>query len=171
MVVRKKYLVQKSFRIDKRLESDTYLLSELTNRSQNDLVNMAIDGFLQDNAEWILQNAIVEQFETVIDKTYEEYNKIFKMGGVEVVLDEEDLFYKIHVSVKRGNKSIDDEYEKLISVSNDGAEEELKEYLRYIASYIDPKADDSIEYMKTRVDYSDYIPSKRNLSKRKIEKN
>ncbi len=48
MIVRKKYVVQKSFRIDQRLEYDMSLLAELTNRSQNDLVNAAIEGFLQD---------------------------------------------------------------------------------------------------------------------------
>ena len=45
MIVRKKYVVQKSFRIDQRLEYDMSLLAELTNRSQNDLVNAAIEGF------------------------------------------------------------------------------------------------------------------------------
>ena len=48
MIVRKKYVVQKSFRIDQRLEYDMSLLAELTNRSQNELVNAAIEGFLQD---------------------------------------------------------------------------------------------------------------------------
>ncbi len=170
MFVRKKYVVQKSFRIDRRLEYDTYLLAELTNRSQNDLVNIAIEGILQDNAEWILQNAIVEQFQTVIEKTYEEYNRIFKMGGVQVILDEEDSFYNICISIKRGIESIDDEYEKRISISDEDAEEELKELLRYVGSYIDPESKDSIEYMKKRVDYSDYTTEKK-TKKRKIKKN
>lgn len=170
MVARKKYVVQKSFRIDQRLEWDTCILAELTNRSQNDLVNAAIESFLQDNAEWILQNAIVEQFETVIDHTYEEYDRTFKMGGVKVTLDEEDAEYRLHIFIKRGIESVDDEYEKFISISDEDAEEQLKEHLRYLGTYIDPESEDAKEYLENRVDYSDYISTKRNRNERKIEK-
>lgn len=168
MKARKKYVVPKSYRIDYRLECDLYLLAELTNRSQNDLVNAAIEGFLQDNAEWILQNALVEHFETVLVHTYEDYEHTFKMGGIEVSLDEEDTKYRLHVSINRGIESMDDEYEKCISVSDEDAEEQLKEYLRNLARCIDPESEDTKEYLKNRVDYSDYEPVKN--GKKKIVK-
>lgn len=171
MIARKKYVVQKSFRIDQRLEWDTCLLAELTNRSQNELVNAAIQEFLQDNAEWILQNAIVEQFAPIFEYAGENYNPVFKMGGVEVVLDEsENGYYKTHISINRGIESMDNEYEKKISVSDEDAEEQLKELLRYIGSYIDPESDDTKKYLKNRVGYSDYVPTKRKTSKKTDKK-
>lgn len=168
MLARKKYVVPKSYRIDYRFESDMYLLSELTNRSQNDLVNAAIEGFLQDNAEWFLQNALVEHFETVLDRTYEEYDHFFKMGGIEVYLEEGDTEYKLHISINRGIKSLDDEYEKKISISDDDAEDKLEECLRNLGAYIDQESEDTKEYLKKRLDYRDYVPNKR--EKRRIEK-
>ncbi len=170
MIVRKKYVVQKSFRIDQRLEYDMSLLAELTNRSQNDLVNAAIEGFLQDNAEWILQNAIVEQFAPVFEYTGEDYNSVFKMGGVEVTLNDNEGFYRTHCVIKRGIESIDDDYEKRIAISDEDAETKLKEYLRYVASYIDPESEDTREYLKKRVDYSDYIPTKKGSEKKIVKK-
>lgn len=169
MIVRKKYVVQKSFRIDQRLEYDMSLLAELTNRSQNDLVNAAIEGFLQDNAEWILQNAIVEQFAPVFEYTGEDYNPVFKMGGVEVTLNDSEGFYRTHCVIKRGIESIDD-YEKRIAISDEDAETKLKEHLRYVASYIDPESEDTREYLKKRVDYSDYIPTKKGSEKKIVKK-
>lgn len=168
MLARKKYIVPKSYRIDHRFECDMHLLSQLTNRSQNDLVNAAIEGFLQDNAEWFLKNALVEHFKTVLDHTYEKYDHFFKMGGLEVSLEEGDTEYKLHVSINRGIETMDDDYEKCISISDDGAEDKLEEYLRNLGAYIDPESDDSKEYLKDRLDYRDYVPNKR--EKRKIDK-
>lgn len=162
MLARRKYVVQKSFRIDQRLEYDMYLISELTNKSQNELVNVAIEEFLKDNGKWFLENAIVEQFSPIFEYTGEEYDPVFKMGGVEVVMNERDNgYYKIHISIKRGIESMDDEYEKCISVSDEDAEEQLKSHLRYVGSYIDEESEDSKQYLKKRTDYSDYIPVKK----------
>ena len=60
MKVRKKYVVQKSFRIDEKVERDLGILAELTDRSQNDLVNVAITELLQDNKDYFLQVAVLE---------------------------------------------------------------------------------------------------------------
>lgn len=170
MLARKKYVVQKSFRIDQRLEYDMCLLAELTHRSQNDLVNAAIDGFLQDNAEWILQNAIVEQFAPIFEYTGEDYEPVFKMGGVEVIISERDNgYYKVNIVIKRGTENSDNEYEKYISVSDDDAEEQLKKLLRYVGSYINSESEDAKEYLKNRVNYSDYVLTKG--VKKKLEKN
>ena len=168
MLARKKYIVPKSYRIDYRFECDMYLLSELTNRSQNDLVNAAIESFLQDNAEWFLQNALVEHFKTVLDHTCEEYDHVFKMGGLEVCLEEGDSEYKLHIFINRGIKSLDDDYVKKISISDDDAEDKLEECLRNLGAYINPESEDAKKYLENRLDYRDYVPNKR--EKRKIEK-
>ena len=42
--------------------------------------------------------------------------------------------------------------------------------LRYVASYIDPESEDTREYLKKRVDYSDYIPTKKGSEKKIVKK-
>lgn len=157
MLVRKKNLVQKSFRIDQKLEFDIALLAELTNRSQNDLVNVAIEEFLKDNGKWFIENAIVEHYAPIFEYTGEDYNPIFKMGGVTVELKEEIGFYKVHYIVTKDNELIED-YSKEFNYSIDNAEEELKHCLRYISSFIDADSEDVKQYLKKRLDYQDFIP-------------
>ena len=160
MLARKKYVMQKSFRIDQRLEYDTALLAELTARSQNDLVNVAIQEFLKDNGKWFLENAIVEQFSPIFEFTGEDYNPIFEMGGVRVELKDESGVYKVHCTIKNNGQIVED-YEKHISIAEDDAEDSLKHQLRYIASYINEESEDSKAYLKKRLDYSDYVPVKK----------
>ena len=160
MLARRKYVVQKSFRIDQRLEYDMYLISELTNKSQNELVNVAIEEFLKGNGKWFLENAIVEQFAPIFEYTGENFEHHFEMGGVTADLDDEGGFYTVNYRVKQ-NGEIVDEHEKKIPISLEEAEDELKSSLRYIASYIDEESEDSKQYLKKRTDYSDYIPVKK----------
>lgn len=162
MLIRKKNLVQKSFRLDQRLEYDIALLAELTNRSQNDLVNLAIEEFLQDNGSWFIENAIVEHYSPIFTYTGEEYDSLFKMDGVTVELRDEEGFYKVHHTVNKDNVIVED-YIKEIALSDDRAEEELQNHLRFIASFIDAKSEDAKRYLKERLDYKDFSP----ISKKK----
>lgn len=158
MILRKKNMVQKSFRIDQRLEFDLALLAELTNKSQNDLVNFALEEFLLNNAKWFIDNAIVEHYSPIFEYTGEDYEPRFKMDGVVVELNDEDGFYKVHYVVTKENEIVED-YEKNISISTDEAEENLKHCLRYIASYIDIRSEDAKQYLKERLDYKDFTPT------------
>lgn len=161
MRVRKKYVVQKSFRIDQRVEYDMSLLAELTNRSQNDLVNAAIEEFLQDNGKWFIENVIVEQYSPIFEYTGEDFKHHFKMGGVTVDLEDDKGYYTVKYKIEKDSKIVD-KYEKSISISDEDAEDKLKSYLRYIATYIDIESEDSKQYLKKRMDYSDYTPVKKN---------
>lgn len=160
MLVRKKYLVQKSFRIDRDLESDLSILAEVTNRSQNDLVNNAIQSFLIENGIWFLEYALVEHYSGIIELTGGEYDPIFKMGGLTVELFNENGFYKIHYTLEE-NKKIVEDYTKEISVSSDDAETELKEYLIFLSQHIDSKSEDAKRYLNERLDYNDFTQAKK----------
>lgn len=164
MRVRKKYVVQKSFRIDQRVEYDMYMLAELTNRSQNDLVNAAIEEFLKDNGKWFLENAIVEQYSPIFECTGEDFDHHFYMGGVTVDLEDDKGYYTTRYKIEKDGIVVE-EYEASISISDEDAEKELKERLRYIASYIDEESEDSQRYLEKRIDYSDYTPVRKNKRK------
>ena len=156
MLVRKKNVVQKSFRIDQRVEADIALLAELTNRSQNDLVNSAIEEFLKDNGQWFVNNVIVEHYLPIFEYTGDDYEPIFKLDGVTVELKDEDGFYNVHYIVTNRDKVVEDRRNK-IPIAMDNAEEELKERLRFIASFIDLDSADVKEYIKERIDYDDFV--------------
>lgn len=156
MFVRKKNVVQKSFRIDQRVEADIALLAELTNRSQNDLVNSAIEEFLKDNGQWFVDNVIVEHYLPIFEYTGEDYDPIFKLDSVTVELKDEDGFYSVHCIVTNQDKVVEDWTDK-IPIAMDNAEEKLKECLRFIASFIDLDSADVKEYIKERLDYDDFV--------------
>lgn len=156
MFVRKKNVVQKSFRIDQRVEADIALLAELTNRSQNDLVNSAIEEFLKDNGRWFVDNVIVEHYLPIFEYTGDDYNPVFKLGGVTVELKDSDGYYSVHCVVTNQNGTVED-WKDEIPIASDNAEEQLKKRLRFIASFIDLDGSDVKEYIKERLDYDDFI--------------
>lgn len=155
MLLKKKNLVQKSFRLDQRMEFDVALLAELTNRSQNDLVNLAIEEFLKNNGIWFVNNVIVEHYSPIFKYTGEEYEPVFEMGGVTVELKDEKGLYNVHYTVKKDGRIVED-YEKAIPLSDDNSETELEHYLRFIASFIDTENEEVKQYLKERLDYSDF---------------
>ena len=60
-MLRKKYIVQKSFRIDYQLSDDLEYLSYVLDRPQNDLVNIAIEALIFDNRQWFVGEILVNQ--------------------------------------------------------------------------------------------------------------
>lgn len=146
MLVRTKEQVQKSFRIDKNIEKDLCVLSELTNRSQNDLANVALKELLQDNKFRFLKNVIWEHFICQIEDGEAKFEP-FKMGGVEVKLTFDDNSIKIESKI-----GDDDFYTKKYETI-----ESVKEDLVDLSDYIDVSSSDTIEYVNDRTDYRDYV--------------
>lgn len=146
MLVRTKRQVQKSFRIDEDIEKDLSILAELTNRSQNDLANVALKELLQDNKFYFLKNVIWEHFDNQItDGEFE--MKPFSMGGVEVGLDfVEDV---IRITSKIGDEDI--------HITECNTDEEMKEWLVRLSDYICISSKDTEEYLNDRTDYRDYV--------------
>lgn len=160
MFVRKRYMVQKSFRIDQDVERDLGKLAKLTKKSQNDLVNIAVIELLQDNKESFLEIAVLEHFEFEFDKgkclPSDEF-EVFELGGLRVelrILQGEEI--KISMKVHDGEK-VFDEYEKVFDEYGDEAEK----YLQSLSIHIDKDSEDVKKYLENRMDYRDYIKVKK----------
>ena len=149
MFVRKKNQVQKSFRIDEDVERDLGLLSKLTERSQNDLANVALEELLQDNKLYFLKVSILEHFIMEMEGTKETFEP-FELGGVKVELEhlDEDRV-KVTYSLESEEK-FSKEFESDIG-------DDLEKYLVDLALYIDTNAEDTKKYLENRTDYRDYI--------------
>lgn len=154
-MLRKKYVVQKSFRIDDDLESDLALLAELTNRSQNDLVNLSIKDFLLENKNWFLQAAIIEYFSEVLEYGNDAPEKPFSMQGltIKLITDDED---KIKCIFKReiNGEIIDegeDEYKGL------EGQQKLRKALLSYGVYLNAENEEAQKYLDNRLNYTDYV--------------
>lgn len=157
MIIRKKLQVQKSFRIDADMEKDLGILSQLTERSQNDLVNVAIKELLQDNKYYFLDISVLEHFEIEMENDKLTLEP-FEMGGLRVEVSYSDNGgVKVRSIISNNTEILEDytrEFESIIS-------NEFREYLINLSKNIDIKSEDIEEYLNSRLDYRDYI-KKRN---------
>ena len=106
-MLRKKYVVQKSFRIDQQLSEDLETLAEILERPQNDLVNAALEKLMQENLPWFKNNIIIDYFYSFLTGGGEE--ETFEMDGVNVRMSRPaDLEgVKIEFSLSRDGQAID----------------------------------------------------------------
>ncbi len=152
MFVRKKYIVQKSFRIDEEVERDLSILSQITDRSQNDLVNVAIMELLQDNKDYFINTSVLEYFQNQMNLGAEILEP-FEMGGLRVEVKYCENGVRVRGIVKDGENIIDDytrEFESDIS-------EEFEDYLIGLHIYIDRSSEDVKKYLGERTDYRSYV--------------
>lgn len=153
MYVRKKYVVQKSFRLDEQVEKDISVLAQLTDRSQNELVNCAISEFLQDNKAHFLTVAIVEHFNWQINNGNTPMED-FEMGGLTVRMKYiEDNKVEVYSFNTIDGKIIDEN----TNVFESDICEDLDRWLKSLAIYIDRDSEDVKKYLENRTDYRDYI--------------
>lgn len=154
MLVRKRYIVQKSFRIDEEVERDLATLAEMTGKSQNDLVNAAIIEMLQDNKSNFIQLAAYEHFMWEFEMA-EGVLKPFEMGGlrVEVSLIGDGSVAVRHI-VSNCDGDVGEDYTKKFESS---VSEDFDNYLKELGGYIDPQSEDSQKYLNNRLNYSEYV--------------
>ena len=152
MLIRKKYVVQKSFRVDQQVERDLGILARLTERSQNDLVNVAIMELLQDNKYYFLNVAILEHFERQIEDAQEELEP-FEMGGLRVEIKYTDDGVEVR-NILSGNEGIVEDYTRIFESD---ISDEFEEYLISLGIRIDSSAEDTLKYLADRTDYRDYV--------------
>lgn len=153
MYVRKKYMVQKSFRLDEQVEKDMSVLAQLTNRSQNELVNCAISEFLKDNKNHFLTVAILEHFEWQINNGSTSMDD-FEMGGLTVRMryiedDKVEVYSFNTIEGKLVNENT--------SVFESDICKKLDEWLKNLSLYIERDSEDVKKYLDGRTDYADYV--------------
>lgn len=148
MFVRKKMQVQKSFRIDEDVERDLGVLAKLTERSQNDLANVALEELLQDNKAYFLKVAILEHFTREMESAKENLEP-FEMGGIKVemrYLDDDRVEVHFKDSVEEYSKEFDSDIS-----------DEFENYLTELSVCINRESEDTIKYLENRTDYRDYV--------------
>lgn len=152
MALEKKYVVQKSFRIDAKLEKDLEALSVKLNRPQNDLANLALEMLMEDNKMWFAENILVdscyEYFELNREKCHCEIGNV----TVDLIVNEDcSTTYSGKVCTDAGE--ILDEW-SYIYEDEVNLDEKLKENLRQVAlAHLFSKTEIIDKYLKQRLNY------------------
>lgn len=147
MFIRKKMQVQKTFRIDENIEKDLGILAKMTERSQNELANVALSEMLQDNKMYFLKTCIVEHLDYELNVGHEPIDE-FELGGLKVEFLYAAEEFKVCCTIKN------ERFEKVFK-SDYG--EALEKYLMDLTRYIDQLAPDVEKYLEERTDYQDYV--------------
>lgn len=155
MALGKKYVVQKSFRIDSKLERDLEYLSDKLGRPQNDLVNLALEMLIHDNEEWFMENIIVDSFFPVFEGTCEDYEVEIGNVWVRIYTDTEsgELDTICIGKIKSDDGGIIDEWKEVYKDDPDEFDS-IKDFLRQIAIIHLCNKPEIIEpYLKDRLSY------------------
>jgi len=75
-------MVQKTVRIDTRLEEDLELLSKILNRSQNDILNLSLENLFKENSQWFRYDILADGLYDFLANISDESK--FSAGGVTV---------------------------------------------------------------------------------------
>jgi predicted DNA-binding protein len=155
MALGKKYVVQKSFRIDHKLERDLEYLSDKLNRPQNDLVNLSIEMLINENKEWFAENILVDSFHPVFEGSCEDFEVEIGNVWVRIYTDSksEELNTICTCKVKNDTGEIIDEWNEIYK---DDPEEfdSIKVLLRQIALiYLCDKPEIINPYLDNRLNY------------------
>lgn len=151
-MLKKKGIVQKTFRLDCNINEDFETLSEILDRTQNDLANVAIEELLNDNQYWIARNILVDY---ASDFFYQYEDTFFEVDGIEVELKEikEDVIH-LRIIQKDTDGSIIQKVEKEYNAVEDkDYDKKIKQELRYFGSLIDYNTKEIKEYLKEKLNY------------------
>lgn len=152
MLIKKKFYVQKSFRVTDQVENDMALLAEATGRSQNEIFNASIAETLRDNKIYFLKYAILEHFLPAIGNA--EDCEPFNLGGVKVTMAYDDGNNAVFdVAISQGEGEVHS-YTESIDLFDD---KKLKQFLTDLTNDIDPTSKDVHDYLDDRTDYSDCV--------------
>lgn len=146
----KKETVQKTFRLDSKINSNFETLSEVLERTQNDLANVAIQNLLEENGAWLAHNIFVDYAFDFFENCS---NVQFEISNVTVDLkyiDDDNVRLKVEI---KDENTVIDKYEKLYNAISQNFESKLKQNLRNLFYYIDQNCDEVREYLKNINDY------------------
>lgn len=88
-MLEKKDIVQKSFRIDRKLEAALSELAEILNRSQNELIDHAIRLLIRENKKWFADKFVNEYFRKIVPDLYKPYSET--INSVQLVFQPYDF--------------------------------------------------------------------------------
>lgn len=157
-MLEKKEAIQKTFRIDLKTNNNFELLSEILERTQNDLANIAIQDLLEENAIWLSHNIFVdyafEFFENCNDSEFEIDNVKVRIRYIEndEEISEKQNNIKLTVEIKE-NGIILDSWEKLYNEFSNNWEQKIKKDLRELYYYINPNCLEIKNYLEQLNNY------------------
>lgn len=151
-MLRKKGTIQKTFRLDSKINEDFENLCEILERTQNDLANVAIEDLLKENKYWLARNILVDY---AIDFFGNNCDTDFEIEGIHVKLkyiDEKNILFK--VIQKDKNRDVIQKFEKTYNeTENPGCYKEIEKELRYFGGLLDFESKTVQEYLKLNMNY------------------
>ena len=143
-MLKKKSWVTKSIRFEEKISEDLTILSNMLDRTQNELVNIAVENLLKSNKIWFAQNIIVDFFKAELNNGIEPKD-VFTADNITVKLTYQNE--KIVVEAKTTN-------EEFTKIFDDMDVDELEKYLRELAlHYVDFNTAYVKNYLETRLNY------------------
>lgn len=146
-MLRRKYSIQKSFRIDAQLSEDLETLSEVLNRPQNDLVNTALEELMLQNKEWFIKDYLVDKF------------KIFFDHNISYEYKDSDISIDIEVDEKKQEVKMSyeiyliEEKDQIVKELDDEGKATIKMYLRNFATFLNKNSTEIKTYLEERLNY------------------
>lgn len=146
-MLRRKYSVQKSFRIDAQLSEDLETLSEILDRPQNDLVNTALEELMVENKEWFIKCYLIEKLKLFFE---DDISTSYADDTVSVTIDVDKEKKKVTVSyvICLINQQEIMEYDL-----NERGKEEIKNSLRNMSEFFEKDSVKIQQYLKDRLNY------------------
>jgi len=162
-MLRKKYIIQKSFRVDSQIAEDLEILSEILERSQNDLANIAIEELLLKNKNWFSQNIIVDYCfdyfvnglpvnEKIESKSIVDGKEVKVTINFSLDIIDDDSKTILKYSVIENDKDILEKTEMLFNNTQED-ENKIKRILRELSGHIDINSDTMKNYLEQRLNY------------------
>lgn len=139
-LLNKKRFIAKSFRIDEKLSEDLGILSDILERSQNDLANVAIEKLLKDNLLWLGSNIFVDGLIDFISGSSEKSKINIQNIKISLSYNDDDICMK---------------YENLEDKSNfvfNDMDSCIKK-LRELSMYVNYDSIEMKKYLETRFSY------------------
>lgn len=151
-MLRKKDTIQKTFRLNYKVNDDFETLCEILERTQNDLANVAIENLLEENKYWLAQNILVDY---AIDFFGNCSDTEFEVEGIKVqikYIDEENIEFTLTQKDEQGNviQEVKEQYNETKDADYD---KKIIEELRYFGQLIDFNSKVVQEYLKLNMNY------------------
>lgn len=149
----KKYVVQKSFRLDSKLESDLEKLALHLNRPQNELVSLALENLMLENKEWFLCYTLVDYCGAYFNNCDECHFTLSNIT-IDITINGEDKNFttSCRYIIVHGK----DEIEEGTNIYEDNQEgvDKFKNFLIDLGTiYLNKNTPEIEDYIKQRLDY------------------
>lgn len=146
----KKYVVQKSFRIDADLSEDLEKISEYLNRPQNELVNFALQQLMIDNKKWFADFILEEMSYDYLGNSS---NCNIQIANITIdLIINQDCTTSFHYIIKHNNDEVEEDTEIFQDTEED--RQKIIDELHQISTiWLDKTSSEVQEYLKNRLAY------------------